>query len=91
MSNTFFEVQAIGEIERGIPFPTRHKKPPLSAEQKQLSRLKYGESMDVALHSGTFTTDNAEQLMQWALSKGIHSVRGETHGNTVRISRVAGG
>jgi hypothetical protein len=88
MSHTVFESYTVGEIERGIPFPTRHKKP-LSIEQKQLLQLKDGESLVLSVHFGVFLTDNAERLMQWARSKGIHTVRRKIDDDVVRIWRVA--
>jgi hypothetical protein len=88
MSNTLFEDYTVGEIERGVPFPAAHKKP-LSIEQKQLLQLKDGESLVLAVHFGTFLTDNAERLMQWARSRGIHTVRRKIDDDSVRIWRVA--
>lgn len=88
MNDTVFEDYTVGEIEHGIPFPTSHKKP-LSIEQKQLLQLKDGESLVLAVHFGTFLTDNAERLMQWARSKGIHTVRRKIDDDVVRIWRVA--
>jgi len=88
MGHTVFEGYTVGEIERGIPFPARHKKP-LSIEQKQLLQLKDGESLVLAVHFGAFLTDNAERLMQWARSKGIHTVRRKIDDDSVRIWRVA--
>jgi hypothetical protein len=88
MSNAVFEGYTVGEIERGIPFPARHKKP-LSIEQKQLLQLKDGESLVLSVHFGVFLTDNAERLMQWARSKGIHTVRRKIDDDVVRIWRVA--
>jgi hypothetical protein len=87
MSNAVFEGYTVGEIERGIPFPARHKKP-LSIEQKQLMQLKDGESLVLAVHFGTFRTDNVERLAQWARSKGIHTVRRKIDDDVVRIWRV---
>lgn len=89
MSNTFFEVHAVGEIERDIPFPAKHKKTPLSIEQNGLLQLENGESLSVALRKGTFPANNARQLVQWALLKDIHLALGEIDGKTVRIWRVA--
>ena len=87
MGHTVFEGYTVSEIERGIPFPARHKKP-LSIEQKQLLQLKDGESLVLAVHFDTFLTDNAERLMQWARSKGIHTVRRKIDDEVVRIWRV---
>ena len=87
MGHTVFEGYTVSEIERGIPFPARHKKP-LSIEQKQLLQLKDGESLVLAVHFGAFLTDNAERLMQWARSKGIHTVRRKIDDDSVRIWRV---
>ena len=87
MSNAVFEGYTVGEIERGIPFPARHKKP-LSIEQKQLLQLKDGESFVVAVRFGTYLTDNAERLMQWARLKGIHTVRRKIDDDSARIWRA---
>jgi hypothetical protein len=87
MGKTIFESYTVGEIERDIPFPLRHRKP-LSIEQKQLLQLKDGESFVVAVRFGTFLTDNAERLMQWARLKGIHTVRRKIDDDSVRIWRV---
>ena len=88
MSHTAFEGYTVGEVEHGIPFPAKHKKP-LSIEQKQLLQLKEGESLVLAVHFGVFLTDNAERLMQWARSRGIHTVRRKVDDDVVRIWRVA--
>ena len=84
---TIFEGYTVGEIERGIPFPAKRKKP-LSIEQKELLQLKDGESLVLPVHFGTFQTDNAERLMQWARSKGIYTVRRKIDDYSVRIWRV---
>ena len=87
MGKTVVEGYTVGEIERDIPFPLRHRKP-LSIEQKQLLQLKDGESFVLAVHFGTFLTDNAERLMQWARLKGIHTIRRKIDDDSVRIWRV---
>ena len=87
MGKTKFESYTVGEIERDIPFPLRHRKP-LSIEQKQLLQLKNGESFVLSVHFGAFLTDNAERLMQWARLKGIHTVRRKIDDDSVRIWRV---
>ena len=87
MSKAFLVVQMAGKIERGIPFPVGQKKS-LYAEQKKLLRLKEGECHVVAVHFGPFRTDNAERLMHWARSKGVHTVRHELDANSVEIRRV---
>jgi hypothetical protein len=87
MGKTVVEGYTVGEIERNIPLPLRHRKP-LSIEQKQLLQLKDGESFVLAVHFGTFLTDNAERLMQWARLKGIHTVRRKIDDDSVRIWRA---
>jgi len=87
MRTTVFEGYTIGEIECGIPFPFGHKKP-LSVEQKQLLRLKDGESLVLALDFGEYANDNAKRLVQWARVRGIHAVRRKIDENHVRIWRV---
>jgi hypothetical protein len=87
MGKSVFEGYTVGEIEHDIPFPLRHRKP-LSIEQKQLLQLKDGESFVLSVHFGTFLTDNAERLMQWARLKGIHTVRRKIDDDSVRIWRV---
>ena len=87
MGKTVFDGYTVGEVEHDIPFPLRHRKP-LSIEQKQLLQLKDGESFVLAVHFGTFLTDNAERLMQWARLKGIHTVRRKIDDDSVRIWRV---
>jgi len=58
-----FEGHTVGEIEHGIPFPARHKKP-LSIEQKQLLQLKDGERLVLAAHFSAFLNENAERLIK---------------------------
>ena len=60
----------------------------LSIEQKQLMELKDGESFVLVLHFDTFLTDNAQRLVQWARSKGIHAMRRKIDSDSVRIWRV---
>jgi hypothetical protein len=87
MRKTGFEGYTVGEIERDVPLPLRHRKP-LSIEQKHLLQLKNGESLVLSVRFGPFLTDNAERLMQWARLKGIHTVRRKIDDDSVRIWRV---
>jgi len=87
MGKTEFEGYTVGEIERDVPLPLKHRRP-LSIEQKQLLQLKDGESFVVAVRFGTYLTDNAERLMQWARLKGIHTVRRKIDDDSARIWRA---
>jgi len=87
MKTTVFEGYTVGAIERGVPLPASHKKP-LSIEQHQLLQLKDGESLVLALHFGSFMTDNAARLTHWARTKNIHTVRRKIDNASVRIWRV---
>jgi hypothetical protein len=87
MGTTIVKGYTVGKIEQDIPVPVGHKRL-LSVEQKQLLQMKDGESFVLVLHFDSFLTDNAQRLVQWARSKGIHALRRKIDSDSVRIWRV---